>query len=159
METLERYEAKADAGKPRLTLVPTEIIRAIAAIREYGNHKYGDPNNWRRVEIQRYRDAAYRHLLNYLDNPGGVDAESMLPHLWHMACNVAFLCELEQTERRDKAMNDNQKWWYAAPVELGREEAVQAFRTRYGREPERIEKQDDIELWIMGPLTEAESKA
>ena len=88
--------AKADAGKPRLTLVPTAIIRAVAAVREYGNRKYGDPENWRQVEVRRYRDAAYRHLLDYLDNPGGVDAESGLPALWHLACNIAFLCELEE---------------------------------------------------------------
>lgn len=95
-KTMERdQQAKADAGKPRLSLVPTEIIRCIAAVREYGNRKYGDPENWRRVEKERYRDAAYRHLLDYIDDPGSVDEESGLPHLWHLACNVAFLCELE----------------------------------------------------------------
>ena len=88
--------AKADYGKAQLTLVPRRIIWDIAAIRMYGNQKYGDPENWRTVEIQRYRDAAYRHWLNYLDDPQGVDAESKLPHLWHLACNIAFLCELEQ---------------------------------------------------------------
>lgn len=31
---------KADAGKPRLTLVPPEIITAIARVREYGIEKY-----------------------------------------------------------------------------------------------------------------------
>lgn len=87
--------AKADAGKPRLTLVPQQIIYEIARIREYGNAKYGDPENWRQVEIERYRDAAFRHLLAYLRNPNGVDAESGLPHLSHLACNVAFLCEME----------------------------------------------------------------
>lgn len=89
-------EAKADAGKPRLSLVPSEIIRCIAAVREFGNHKYGDPENWRTVKIERYRDAAYRHLLDYIDDPAGVDEESGLPHLWHLACNIAFLCELEK---------------------------------------------------------------
>lgn len=39
--------AKTDAGKLQLTLVPREIIRAIAAIRMYGNEKYHDPENWR----------------------------------------------------------------------------------------------------------------
>lgn len=88
-------EAKADAGKAQLTLVPRAIIWAIARIREHGNRKYGNPENWRTVEIQRYRDAAYRHWLNYLDDPQGVDEDSKLPHLWHCCCNLAFLCELE----------------------------------------------------------------
>lgn len=88
-------EAKADAGKPRPTLVPTSMVRAVAAIREYGCQKYHDPENWRQVEPQRYRDAAYRHWLAYLDDPHGVDAESGLPHLWHLACNVAFLIEMD----------------------------------------------------------------
>lgn len=87
--------AKADAGKLRLTLVPTEVIRAIAQTRMYGLEKYGDPENWRKVEVERYRDAAYRHFLAYLDDPHGNDEESGLPHLWHCVTNLAFLCELE----------------------------------------------------------------
>ena len=87
--------AKADAGKPRLTLVPRRIIWDIAAIREYGNQKYHDPENWRQVEPERYRDALMRHILAYLDDPTGTDEESGLPHLWHAACNIAFLCEME----------------------------------------------------------------
>lgn len=89
-------EAKADIGKPRLSLVPSEIIRDIARVREYGNDKYGDPENWKTVEPERYRDAAYRHLLAYIDSPAGIDEESGLPHLWHLACNIAFLCEMEK---------------------------------------------------------------
>lgn len=89
--------AKADVGKLQLTLVPTELIRAVAVVRMYGNKKYpeGGPDNWRRVEPQRYRDALFRHLLSYLDDPKGTDPESGLPHLWHLACNAAFLIELE----------------------------------------------------------------
>lgn len=94
---------KADAGKPRLSLVPTEIINQIARVREYGINKYpnGGPNNWKKVEIDRYRDAAYRHLLAYIANPKGVDEESGLPHLAHLACNVAFLCELETLQNKE----------------------------------------------------------
>ena len=88
--------AKVDAGKLDLTLVPTSIIRAIAEIRKYGTVKYGDPENWRTVEPERYRAALYRHWLAYLDDPKGVDEESGLPHLHHCACNIAFLIELEK---------------------------------------------------------------
>lgn len=89
-------EIKSDAGKPKLTLVPRQIIFDIAKIREYGVNKYGSSENWRAVDIQRYRDAAFRHFMKYLDDPKGVDEESGLTHLAHLACNVAFLCELEK---------------------------------------------------------------
>ena len=88
--------AKADAGKPKLTLVPRQIIYDIAEVREYGNKKYGNPDNWKEVEVERYKDAAFRHFIAYLDEPRGVDAESGIEHLKHLACNIAFLCELER---------------------------------------------------------------
>ena len=87
-------EAKADAGKVRPTLVPVSLIASVAAVREYGCRKYRDPDNWRKVEPQRYRDALFRHWLAYLRGEER-DEESGLPHLWHIACNVAFLIEME----------------------------------------------------------------
>lgn len=94
-EARDDQSAKADAGKLQITLVPTQIIRDIAEVRMYGNKKYGSADNWKQVEPVRYRDALMRHLLAYIDDPEGVDAESGLPHLWHAACNIAFLCEME----------------------------------------------------------------
>ena len=86
--------AKQDAGKPRLSLVPSQIIWDIAEIRQFGNAKYHDPENWRTVEIERYIDALYRHFLRFLDNPSGKDEESGIEHYKHMACNMAFICEM-----------------------------------------------------------------
>lgn len=99
----EDQEFKADAGKPKLTLVPHQILYDIARVREYGNAKYpeGGKDNWKKVEIERYRDAAFRHFLLYLQEPKGLDKESGLPHLSHLACNIAFLCELEKDEDKD----------------------------------------------------------
>lgn len=88
-------EAKADKGKPRPTLVPVSLIWAVTAIREFGCSKYHDPENWRKVEPERYRAAAYRHWLAYLEGEER-DKESGLPHLWHLACNIAFLIEMEK---------------------------------------------------------------
>lgn len=87
---------KADAGKPKLTLVPQQIIFDIAKVREYGVAKYGASESWKDVDIQRYRDALFRHFMAYLKEPQGVDEESGLPHIAHMACNMAFLCEMEK---------------------------------------------------------------
>ena len=90
-------EVKADAGKPKPTLVPRQIIWDIAEVREYGNNKYpaGGPENWRCVDVARYRDAAFRHFLAYLDDPDSIDEESGIKHIKHLACNIAFLCEME----------------------------------------------------------------
>lgn len=87
-------EAKADSGKIRPTLVPASLVWAVAKTREHGCKKYHDPDNWKRVEPQRYRDALYRHLLAYFSGEKN-DEESGLPHLWHAATNVAFLIEME----------------------------------------------------------------
>lgn len=93
-EAMNKQEAKADAGKPRLSLVPTQIIYDIARVREYGDKKYDSTDNWKTVEAHRYVDAMFRHLLAFVTDPDGRDEESGLPHLWHLECNAAFLSEM-----------------------------------------------------------------
>ena len=96
--TQDSQKPKRDAGKARLTLVPTRIIWDVAAVRQYGVEvKYPETgmDGWRDIGSDRIKDAAMRHFLRYLSDPAGKDEESGLPHLWHLATNIAFLCELE----------------------------------------------------------------
>lgn len=86
--------AKADKGKLELSLVNPQLVKAIAEVRMYGTEKYGDSENWRKVEPKRYVDALYRHLLAYIEG-NEVDEESGLSHLAHMACNISFLLDEE----------------------------------------------------------------
>lgn len=90
---------KADEGKARVSLVPSAIVFDIAEVREYGVKKYprsAPPENcWKEVEIERYKDAAYRHFLAYIDDPKSVDEESGILHRKHLECNLAFLAALE----------------------------------------------------------------
>ena len=86
--------AKDDIGKLQISLVPPQIIKDIAEVRMYGNQKYGNPNNWKDVEKERYVDALLRHTLEFMKNPSAVDNESGIPHYKHMACNLAFLCSM-----------------------------------------------------------------
>lgn len=97
---MKNQEAKADNGKIRLTWVPRKILMAIGWVRMFGNRKYKDPENWKTVEKERYMDALLRHLIAYLNDPTGKDKESGLPHLFHVATNVAFLLELEEFDER-----------------------------------------------------------
>jgi hypothetical protein len=93
---------KHDGGKPMLALVPSAIIRAVGEVMTHGAEKYGK-NSWRGVDPERYKHALMRHICEWLDNPYGKDKDSGLPHLWHVACNVAFLLEL------DKEMKQNEQ--------------------------------------------------
>lgn len=96
---MKNQTAKADAGKIRLTMIPTKALWAVGAIYEYGRKKYpSKPDNWKDVEIQRYRDSAFRHFMQYLDNPSGNDPESGLPILWHFLWNAITLTALQETD-------------------------------------------------------------
>lgn len=117
-------KAKRDEGKLKLTLVPPELIKAVAVVRMYGNAKYpdGGPENWRKVEKGRYQDALFRHFVAYLQEPYGLDDESGLPHLYHLACNVAFLVALEMDDSTIPLAED-------ALAEMNRPEAPRTDET------------------------------
>lgn len=101
---MDNQEAKHDAGKLRPTLVPLQAIWDIAEVRRYGVKKYTDPENWRRVSLERYRDALFRHLLAYLENPKGKDEESGIEHYKHLICNAAFICALEKEDGKAEVL-------------------------------------------------------
>ena len=87
--------AKADAGKPRLSLVPMQIVWDIERIRSFGNMKYGDPDNWKTVEPERHYEAFLRHVVKAWDGDHmQIDPESGLPHLAHAACDLSFFLAL-----------------------------------------------------------------
>ena len=93
-----REFAKDTKGKAKITLAPMQILKDIAEVREYGVKKYGSVDSWKEVPIEDYRDALFRHLLEYIKDPSGVDKESGIKHYKHIACNLAFICEMENTE-------------------------------------------------------------
>ena len=87
-------QPKADQGKPHPSLVPVALIEGVMAVREAGTKKYGDPDNWKQVEPERYWQALLRHTLAIWKDPYAVDPESGLLHLEHICCNAAFLLEM-----------------------------------------------------------------
>lgn len=99
--------AKADKGKLELSLVNPQLVKAVAEVRMYGTKKYGDSENWRKVEPKRYVDALYRHLLAYIEG-NEVDEESGLSHLSHMACNLSFLLDKEYLKEHEN--QESHRW-------------------------------------------------
>ena len=94
--------AKEDKGKLQMSIVPPEIITAIAEVRRYGLTKYADPENWQRLDPSMLHEALLRHCVALWTDWTARDPESGLPHLWHLATNAAFLCWfMQETEGCD----------------------------------------------------------
>jgi len=88
--------AKLDSGKIRAGILSDfrHALMAVAKVCDYGSRKY-TINGWSKVPDanRRYHDAMWRHLLA---GPGN-DADSGLPHIYHVAWNV--LAQIERAER------------------------------------------------------------
>lgn len=84
---------KHDQGKTQWTVLPFKAIDAIAQVLMFGSKKY-DRDNWKKVEGERYLDAAFRHLTAW--NNGEVDdQDSGMSHLWHAGASVVFAIQHE----------------------------------------------------------------
>lgn len=89
---------KFDTGKLRFDLIPPEIDKWLAEILTYGAAKY-EPNNWQKVDAERYWAALYRHL-NAFRLGEQNDQESEFCHLHHALCNIAFLAWKNEHDSR-----------------------------------------------------------
>lgn len=88
---------KYDSGKPRLELLPPELLLGVADILTFGAQKYSDRNwelgmNWSRVF-----GALMRHMWAWWRGEN-VDSETGKSHLWHAGCCIAFLIAYEQRQ-------------------------------------------------------------
>ena len=90
LSTVRDQSMKADGGKIRMELIPTSAIYSIGRVLTHGADKYG-PNTWQSVEYERYVGALIRHLLAFIDDPLGKDADSGMPHTEHLLANAVFL--------------------------------------------------------------------
>lgn len=90
---------KYDKDKPMVSLVEPEFILGIARVLTFGVNKYGK-HNWKKVDdIDRYKDAAMRHLLAYIDNEQN-DKETGESHLYHLGCCIMF-CDWYDRQKED----------------------------------------------------------
>lgn len=90
----EKAITKSTGKDGDYSLVPIALLKAVQSVRVYGVAKYGNPDNWRCVEPERYHEALLRHVLACWQDPLAVDPESGLLHLEHAATNIAFLLQL-----------------------------------------------------------------
>lgn len=81
---------KLDAGKPRLDLLPTDALEAVAEVFGYGANKYGSHNWAKGGRWGRWSAAALRHVFAWMRGEEK-DKESGLPHLSHAICSLLML--------------------------------------------------------------------
>lgn len=90
--------AKDDKGKPMagVLLDFSRALQTVVDVGTYGAKKY-TRQGWCVVPegSQRYLDAMMRHLLAMDVDPDGLDKETGLPHLAHVAWNALAVLELQ----------------------------------------------------------------
>lgn len=100
--------AMKDLGiKPRVDLIPSEMIEGLAEVLTYGATKYSD-NNWRKgLNNSVHYAAAMRHLLKYWQGID-LDDESGIHHLKHAMTNLGMLVTNINRPELDDRYKDKQ---------------------------------------------------
>lgn len=97
-----------DETKPRMSLVPAALLRGVARVLMHGAKKYA-AHNWRKgMAWSEPTSAALRHITAFNEGED-LDPESGLSHLWHAACNLAFLVEYEANPHLYRQFDDRFK--------------------------------------------------
>jgi len=87
---------KGDGTKPRPTLLLkscNKAVQSVIDVLEYGARKYS-ADNWKKVEHERYLDAALRHMIAYTSGEVN-DSESGKHHLAHTMCCILFMLQMD----------------------------------------------------------------
>lgn len=93
--------AQKDLGtKPRVDLIPSEMIESVAEVLTYGAKKYDD-NNWRKgLKHSIHYAAAMRHMLQFWRGVD-LDNESGIHHIKHAMTNLGMIITNIETGRED----------------------------------------------------------
>ena len=87
LAAVDTRAVKADIGKPRLSLIPSESLLGVATVFGHGTEKYGAHNYRKGFDHTRPLDAACRHILAIQDGED-LDLDSGLPHVYHAICSL-----------------------------------------------------------------------
>lgn len=91
---------KFDGGKTRYELLPPEFLEGTARVLTFGAKKYADRNWETGIAYSRAYGALQRHLWAWWHGED-LDDETGMSHLWHAACELAFLTAFEARNRTD----------------------------------------------------------
>jgi len=96
---------KDDQDKPRLELVPPELVFGVGQVLTFGAKKYSDRNWEKGMSWGRVFGALMRHMWAWWGGAGpttksflfgDLDDETGFSHLWHAGCCLSFLIAYEE---------------------------------------------------------------
>lgn len=95
---MKEHAERFNKGKPRIGLIPPEILEALGAVLGFGAEKYGE-NNWKKgLTDEECLSSCLRHITQLMKGER-LDSESGLHHAAHAACNLAFLLHFHTNEK------------------------------------------------------------
>jgi hypothetical protein len=86
---------KYDSQKPRMDLLPLDVLEGVAEVLQFGATKYGDYNFAKGMKYSRLLAATLRHISSF-QRGEDIDKESGLLHLNHAICSLIFLSFYEK---------------------------------------------------------------
>jgi len=89
---------KFDQDKPDYSLVPFGALDEVVKVLTHGAKKY-DRFNWEKVDAERYKAAALRHISAYMQNEK-YDPETGINHMAHAICSLLFLTQFDLNEKK-----------------------------------------------------------
>jgi hypothetical protein len=116
--------SRFNAGKPAYELIPLVALEDCARVLEYGRAKYADWNWAKGMDWSVCYACALRHLARWQAGED-LDAESGLPHLAHVLCNILFLSTYARTYPEGDDRTDRLREFCAAPPAAAADEAAE----------------------------------
>jgi hypothetical protein len=88
---------KYDDGKPRMTLIPQDVLKSVAMVLTLAAKKKYGAHNWRKgLEWCRVLDGVQRHIASFIDGED-IDSEFGITHLDHAICGLLFVSHYLKT--------------------------------------------------------------
>lgn len=96
---VESQGMKFDTDKPKWSLLPKGTIAAVVRVLTFGAKKYA-PDNWKKIDPERYYDALQRHVEAHR-NGEQFDPETKEHHLAHAVCCLLFMLWLDTNKQSE----------------------------------------------------------
>lgn len=101
-EQQESHKNDFKDNKPRMELIPLEVMEEVAKVLTAGAKKYG-PNTWQNLPdgYQRYKGALLRHLTE-IEKGNEIDADTGCLHIAQVVTNAMFMCYIKMRDIKNK---------------------------------------------------------